>query len=138
MTGIKSILALIVSAPVLANSSAFAIDNSYMQKLEKSGCTQVTELQGCDINKTRKENRRAGFDVTPRRKPRYKDLVHQNSIVAIDVMSERGFKNVDSISSGSTQYAIYYHSPSQLCIQMTMADGEVLSVDNIHSHPKCR
>jgi len=29
--------------------------------LERSGCTQVTEAQGCDIHKTKEENAKAGF-----------------------------------------------------------------------------
>lgn len=41
--------------------SSHAIDPAYARKLEKSGCTQVTELQGCNINKTKAENAKAGF-----------------------------------------------------------------------------
>ena len=41
--------------------AAHAIDQKYAKKLEKSGCTQATELQGCDINKTKAENAKAGF-----------------------------------------------------------------------------
>ena len=41
--------------------SANAIDHHYAKKLERSGCTQASELQGCDINKTKAENARAGF-----------------------------------------------------------------------------
>lgn len=37
------------------------MDPAYAKKLERSGCTQVTELQGCDINKTKAENAKAGF-----------------------------------------------------------------------------
>ena len=53
---------LILAAAVLfASTSAHAIDEKYRQKLERSGCTQVSELQGCDINKTKAENAKAGF-----------------------------------------------------------------------------
>jgi len=52
---LASSLCLFVGAP------AFAIDAKYAAKLERSGCTQVSELQGCDINKTREENAQAGF-----------------------------------------------------------------------------
>ena len=48
-------LGLLVQAP------AFAIHAKYRQQLERSGCTQVSEMQGCDINKTRAENAKAGF-----------------------------------------------------------------------------
>ncbi len=45
--------------------SANAIDQAYAKKLERSGCTQVTELQGCDINKTKAQNASAGFGAAP-------------------------------------------------------------------------
>ncbi|MCP9915751.1 hypothetical protein [Cyanobium sp. ATX 6F1] len=44
--------------------SSQAIDPAYAKKLDRSGCTQVTELKGCDINKTKAENARAGFGTT--------------------------------------------------------------------------
>lgn len=47
------------SLALLACATALAIDPNYARKLERSGCTQVSELQGCDINKTRAENTRA-------------------------------------------------------------------------------
>lgn len=40
---------------------AYAIDAKYRAKLERSGCTQVSEMQGCDINKSKAENAKAGF-----------------------------------------------------------------------------
>ena len=40
---------------------AYAIDAKYRAKLERSGCTQVSETQGCDINKSKAENAKAGF-----------------------------------------------------------------------------
>ena len=46
---------------LLATTSAHAIDAHYRHLLERSGCTQVSEAQGCDINKTKKENAKAGF-----------------------------------------------------------------------------
>ena len=53
---------LILAATVLfVSTSAHAIDEKYRQKLERSGCTQVSEGQGCDINKTKAENAKAGF-----------------------------------------------------------------------------
>ncbi|ENU30058.1 hypothetical protein F991_01855 [Acinetobacter sp. CIP-A165] len=42
-------------------NSAYAIDAKYRQQLEFSGCTQLSELQGCDISKTKEENIKAGF-----------------------------------------------------------------------------
>jgi hypothetical protein len=54
---------LIIAAGValLAHHSAYAISAKYRQQLERSGCTQVSEAQGCDITKTKKENAKAGF-----------------------------------------------------------------------------
>lgn len=46
---------------LLLQAPAFAIDAKYRQKLERSGCTQMSEMQGCDINKTKSENAKAGF-----------------------------------------------------------------------------
>ena len=45
--------------------AAHAIDPAYAKKLERSGCTQASELQGCDINKTKAENAAAGFGDAP-------------------------------------------------------------------------
>ncbi|OEY95697.1 hypothetical protein BJD20_14385 [Acinetobacter proteolyticus] len=42
-------------------NSAYAIDAKYRQQLEQSGCTQVSEAQGCDISKSKEENIKAGF-----------------------------------------------------------------------------
>ena len=44
-----------------AQSPAHAINDKYRKQLEKSGCTQMSELQGCDIHKTKAENSKAGF-----------------------------------------------------------------------------
>jgi hypothetical protein len=46
---------------MMAAAASPAVDSAYAKKLERSGCTQVTELQGCDINKTKAENAKAGF-----------------------------------------------------------------------------
>jgi hypothetical protein len=51
----------IVASTLLASASALAIDPNYAKKLERSGCTQISEAQGCDINKTKAENAKAGF-----------------------------------------------------------------------------
>ena len=53
--------AIALLLPLAAN----AIDHNYAKKLERSGCTQASELQGCDINKTKAENAKAGFVAPP-------------------------------------------------------------------------
>jgi hypothetical protein len=52
---------VIACIALLAATSAHAIDAKYRHLLERSGCTQVTEAQGCDIHKTKAENAKAGF-----------------------------------------------------------------------------
>lgn len=42
-------------------NTAHAIDAKYRAKLEQSGCTQMSEMQGCDINKSKAENAKAGY-----------------------------------------------------------------------------
>ncbi|HEY1137232.1 MAG TPA: hypothetical protein VGE64_07065 [Xanthomonadaceae bacterium] len=70
MDKIKTPLLLLLAAGSLMASAAHAIDPAYAKKLERSGCTQVTELQGCDINKTREQNAKAGFGTpAPAKKP---------------------------------------------------------------------
>ena len=52
---------VIACATLLAATQVQAIDAEYRRLLERSGCTQVTETQGCDIHKTKAENAKAGF-----------------------------------------------------------------------------
>jgi hypothetical protein len=46
---------------IAAQSPAYAINDKYRKQLEQSGCTQVSETQGCDIHKSKAENAKAGF-----------------------------------------------------------------------------
>lgn len=46
---------------IAAQSPAYAINDKYRKQLEQSGCTQMSELQGCDIHKSKAENAKAGF-----------------------------------------------------------------------------
>ncbi|MBZ9780808.1 hypothetical protein K9857_04475 [Pseudomonas sp. REP124] len=46
---------------IAAQSPAYAISEKYRKQLERSGCTQASELQGCDIHKSKAENAKAGF-----------------------------------------------------------------------------
>jgi len=55
----KLLIALV--ATVLAHTPAHAIDAKYRKLLERSGCTQVSEAEGCDIHKSKAENAKAGF-----------------------------------------------------------------------------
>ena len=57
----KKNLGIAVLAVLLAHTPAHAISAKYRQQLERSGCTQVSEAEGCDIHKTKAENAKAGF-----------------------------------------------------------------------------
>jgi hypothetical protein len=57
----KKTLILALGVALLAQNSAHAINAKYRRQLERSGCTQVSETQGCDITKTKEENANAGF-----------------------------------------------------------------------------
>jgi len=54
----KSIVTVLA---IFAASAAQAINAQYARQLERSGCTQISELKGCDIHKTKAENAKAGF-----------------------------------------------------------------------------
>ena len=57
----KKKLIIATGIALLANNSAYAVNSTYRKQLERSGCTQVSEVQGCDITKTKEENAKAGF-----------------------------------------------------------------------------
>lgn len=56
----KAILPALVIL-IAAQVPAYAINDKYRKQLEQSGCTQVSETQGCDIHKSKAENAKAGF-----------------------------------------------------------------------------
>jgi hypothetical protein len=125
---------------LLASNSAYAINAKYRQKLERSGCTQVTEAQGCDINKTKAENAKAGFGATAiQGKPvSLKGIKGMDSIKAVDEMTARGFDGVDTFTSGNDLIGIYYNRSTRQCIQTITVDDKIGEVTDIHEHPKCR
>ena len=57
----KNKLIIAVSIAALSSTSAHAINAKYREQLLRSGCTQVSEAQGCDITKSKEENAKAGF-----------------------------------------------------------------------------
>lgn len=56
---IKSLLTLGVIAMSVLSLPAHAITEKYRKQLERSGCTQITDGNGCDITKTKAENMRS-------------------------------------------------------------------------------
>lgn len=61
-----------------------------------------------------------------------------NGIEAFDALRSRGFENVDSFTSGNTLYGIYYYRPNRTCVQTTSANGRIVDIRDIQTHPKCR
>ncbi|HEJ9057339.1 TPA: hypothetical protein SML50_001601 [Serratia fonticola] len=57
--------AVMLTLTLFGIAPAHAINAKFAQQLERSGCTQVTEAQGCDIHKTKAENAKAGFGTAP-------------------------------------------------------------------------
>jgi hypothetical protein len=66
------------------------------------------------------------------------DLAGMNDIRAIDVMAERGFKDVDSFEQGNGRYGIFYRPSSRQCVQMIFVNGKVENASDIGTHPKCQ
>jgi hypothetical protein len=69
---------------------------------------------------------------------RINDLAGMDAIRAIDVMTERGFRDSDSFGSGETRYGIFWRAASRQCVQLTFADNRVVAANDIGTHPKCR
>ena len=135
---------LIITAcfALLASNSAYALNEKYRKQLERSGCTQVTEAQGCDITKTKAENAKAGFGssgAASQSKPvSLKGIKGMEGYKAFDEMKARGFDGVDTLTSGNDLIGIYYNRSTQQCIQLINANNKVAEVTDIHEHPKCR
>ena len=71
-------------------------------------------------------------------KAKISDLKGMSSIKAFDVMTSRGFTNVDTISEGNALYGIYYNTKTHQCVQLTNAHDRVESADDIGTHPNCK
>ncbi|EIP9221067.1 hypothetical protein LT875_002514 [Salmonella enterica] len=56
-----AVAAALFAAPFLVPHNANAMSESYRRQLENSGCTQVSEAQGCNLNMTRQWNEDHGF-----------------------------------------------------------------------------
>ena len=61
----KKTLGIAIVAVLLTNTPAHAISAKYRQQLERSGCTEVSEMQGCDIKKTKAQNAKACSERSP-------------------------------------------------------------------------
>lgn len=68
----------------------------------------------------------------------YQDLRDSRAAGAMDELTRRGFVQVDNFASGDTRYSIQWRAASRQCLQVTVADGRIYSIDDIQTHPKCR
>lgn len=69
---------------------------------------------------------------------RFSDLKGDRAAGAMSNISSRGFTQVDNFTSGNTRYSIQWNRDTRQCVQMTIADGRVSDIRDIHTHPKCR
>lgn len=65
-----------------AMNSAYAIDAKYRELLIQSGCTQVSEMQGCDIYKSKEQNAKAGFVTQQHQQTISNQSIHQKDWIA--------------------------------------------------------
>ena len=66
------------------------------------------------------------------------DIRGQNAIWADDEMRRRGFTNVDTFTSGSTIYSIWWNGSTRQCVQATSANTRIYDIRDIGSNPNCR
>lgn len=74
----KRVLAVLVVGLVSA-TTACAISPAQRAKYERSGCTQVSELQGCDLNKSYEWNQRHGFITSNDERPQHQGRHHHDN-----------------------------------------------------------
>jgi hypothetical protein len=65
-------------------------------------------------------------------------LIGMDGIRAFDVMTERGFVSVDSLTAGNEIYGTWWKASTRECVQLNSRDGRIVAVEKVPSHPKCR
>jgi hypothetical protein len=83
-------------------------------------------------------NGRSSATANTSRKVNVSDLNGMSGISAFDVMTSRGFKNVDTGNSGNDLYSVYYNRSTRQCIQLITSNNRVVAVTDIQTHPNCR
>jgi hypothetical protein len=71
-------------------------------------------------------------------KAKISDLKGMDAIKAFDVMTSRGFTNVDTLTAGETIYGTYYNAKTHQCVQLTSTNSRIEGIDDVPSHPKCK
>ena len=74
----------------------------------------------------------------PASKAKTSDLKGMDAIKAFDVMTSRGFTNVDTLTAGETIYGTYYNAKTHQCVQLTSTNSRIEGIDDVPSHPKCK
>ena len=73
------------------------------------------------------------------RQASFTDLVGSRAPGAQSELGRRGFRMVDTFQSGSNgSGTIWWNGSSRQCLQMIAADGRADSINDIHTHPRCR
>ena len=92
----KTLITLAVFAAVAA-SPAHAISAGYRAQLERSGCTQETDGNGCDIHKTAAQNGFSRADMAEKKKQHDANLKHSQEVM-----------NAKPVAQGTSKVAAYY------------------------------
>jgi len=100
----------------------------------KKGCRAAEDQQ----KSSSPSAKQAPATEKPASKAKISDLKGMDSIKAFDVMTSRGFTNVDTLTAGETIYGTYYNAKTHQCVQLTTANDRVEGIDDVPSHPKCR
>ena len=82
-----------------------AISAKYRAQLERSGCTQVTELQGCDIHKTKADN--ATTELQHISAFLRDAVINQPTDAAYQALKGYGFTNPAPLEWVKGKYAVY-------------------------------
>ncbi|MGP1283328.1 MAG: hypothetical protein ACTS1X_10165 [Parasphingopyxis sp.] len=66
------------------------------------------------------------------------DLQGRRDSRADSALRDRGFREVDSVRSGSTAYSYWFNRDTRQCLQMTVADRRVYDIRDVGRNPSCR
>ena len=129
----KIILKVCLSLSIFCTvNTAHAIDAKYRERLEISGCTQVSEMQGCDTNKTKAENTKAGFvtdaavDISTHRlsttPAALTDLVGVKASIGKPKLLTRGYTYIRTDNAGERSWDYWYNPTTNSCVTIALYD----------------
>lgn len=106
-------------------------NNKHSSSAYSAGYTAGVDQRNANL--THHSNRGGYVDTAD-----FKDLRGARAAGGMDELARRGFTQVDNFTSGTARYSIQWRAASRQCVQVTIANGRFESVDDIHTHPKCR